>query len=102
MSISFRLGFLREAKRALSSVSCGNGNCDLSNGLLRNTLRGQWVTAGLVLQYGLHPGFINLNRDRSPQECYGQHEALISSETQQDSLYATKRAMLNSHPISDL
>jgi len=23
-------------------------------------------------------------RDRSPQECYGQHEALISSETQQD------------------
>ena len=75
MSISFRLGFLREAKRALSSVSCGNGNCDLSNGLLRNTLRGQWVTAGLVLQHGLHPGFIDLNRNRKCKAGFDEIEA---------------------------
>jgi hypothetical protein len=102
MAISFRLGFLREAEPVLSSVSCGNGKCGLGNGLLRNSLSGQWATARLVLHHGLYPCFFNLNRDRSLQECYGQHKALISSETQQDSLYATKRAMLNSHPISDL
>jgi hypothetical protein len=65
-------------------------------------LSGQWATARLVLLHELHPSFLNLDRDRSLQECYRQHEALISSETQQDSFYATKRAMLNFHPISDL
>ena len=55
-----------------------------------------------VLWLGLYPGLVNLNGNRSLQQRYRQHESLMPSETQQDSLYATKRAMLNSHPVSDL
>ncbi len=62
-------------------------------------MRGQRVAAGLVLLgNGLDPSLINLNGDRSLQKCYRQREALMPSETQQDSLYATERTMLNSHP----
>jgi len=56
----------------------------------------------VLLRHGSYPSPVNLNGDRPLQECYRQHEALMSSKTQQDSLYATKRAALNSHPMSDL
>ena len=92
----------KQARTLLCLLREWQVKCGLGNGLLRNSLSGQWATARLALQHGLHPCFINLNRDRSLQERYRQHETLVSSETQQDSFYATKRAMLNSHPISEL
>jgi hypothetical protein len=58
--------------------------------------------AGSVLQgNGLNPSLINLNGDRSLQKCYRQDETLMPSETQQDPLDATKRAVLNSYPMAD-
>ncbi len=40
----------------------------------------------VLLRHGSYPGPINLNGNRPLQERYRQHEALMSSETQQDSL----------------
>ena len=75
----------------------------LRSGPPRTSLRGCRATASaMLLGHGPDPSLINLNRHRSLQECYRQHEALMPSETQQDSLYATKRAVLNSHPMSKL
>src|SRR5260370_16572790 len=48
------------------------------------------------------PSLINSNRNRPLQKCYRQHEAMMPSEIQQDSLQPTKRATLDSHPLSDL
>jgi len=67
-----------------------------------NELRGHRVTASPVLWQGLYPSLINLNRHRSLQKCYGQHKPLMSSEAQQDSLYAAKRPMPDSHSMSNL
>ncbi|MCU1241697.1 MAG: hypothetical protein JWO71_2423 [Candidatus Acidoferrum typicum] len=62
--------------------------------------RSKESTAGPVLQRnGLNPSLVNLNGNGSLQECYRQQETLVPSNTQQDSLYATKGTMLNSHPI---
>jgi len=58
-----------------------------------NELRVTGSLQAPVLWQGLYPSLINLNRHRSLQKCYGQHKPLMSSEAQQDSLYAAKRPM---------
>jgi hypothetical protein len=55
-----------------------------------------------MLWQGLDPSLVNLNRHRPLQKGYRQHKPLMPSETQQDSLDATKRAALNSHSVPDL
>ncbi len=85
-------------------VSAATEECQVSlGGLPRTSLRGYTAVASAVLlERGPDPSLINLNRHGSLQECYTQHQALMPSETQQDSLYATKRAVLNPHPMSNL
>jgi hypothetical protein len=60
------------------------------------------IASAALLEHGPNPSLINLNRHRSLQKCYGQHKPLMSSEAQQDSLYAAKRPMLDSHSMSNL
>jgi hypothetical protein len=74
----------------------------LGVGLRRKNLRRHWTAGGPCLREGLHPRLINLDRDRSLQKRYRQYESLMASEAQQNSLHATKRAMLNSHLMSNL
>ena len=74
----------------------------LGSGPPRKALRGHRAIVFPGSWQGPYQSPINLNRDRPLQQCYRQHESLMSSETQQNSLYATKRAMLDSHPMSYL
>jgi len=87
-----------------SVVSATTEECQvwLGGGLPRTRFRGHRATASLVLWQGLYPSLINLNGDRPLQKCYRQHQTLMPSETQQDSLGAAEWATLNSHPMSDL
>jgi hypothetical protein len=70
--------------------------------LPRTRLRGHNATTSPVLWQRLYPSLINLNGDRPLQERYRQYKALMPSETQQNSLYATERAILDSHPLPNL
>src|SRR5205807_3533487 len=49
-----------------------------------------------------HPGIFDLDSNRALEKCDRQHQAVMSSEIQQDSLQPTKRPVLDSHPLSNL
>jgi hypothetical protein len=84
-------------------VSAVTEECQgLGRGLPRTSLRSHRATASPVLWQGLYPSLINLNGDRPPQECYRQHQTLMPSETQQDSLDAAEWAVLYSDRMSNL
>jgi hypothetical protein len=55
----------------------------LGSGLPRRSLRGRRASASwLLLEHGLDPSLIHLDRHRSLQERYRQYKALVRSETQ--------------------
>lgn len=97
------LGFCWKGPRAERLQVAGPiHSLSLGGGLPRTSWRGRRGSAGwLLLEHGLDPSLINLDRHRSLQERHGQYQALVRSETQQNSLQSGEWAILDSYPVPD-